>query len=290
MTDYFPFDPDPRPPRAPLPFGACDSQFHCFGDPVQYPPRPDAAYTMPSATVDKALAMHRTLGITHGVIVQPTTYGVDHRPTLDALRTAGPNYRACANAAAVAAADERTLADYDAAGIRGARFSRASLGIAMDDAAQTLALGRIRELGWYIKVQPEYEGIAANIGPFEALDIPVVIDHLGRPDPTLGENDPNFRKMVELLKRGNVWVMVSMLEKISRAGVPWDDIVPIVHAYLDVAPDRVIWGSDWPHPLSKKPPPNEGPLLDFLAAATRTPDERHRVLVENPARLFGFDQ
>lgn len=289
MSAYLPFDPNPRPPGWALPRGACDSQFHVFGEPERYPPRPGAAYTMPSATIGRALALHRTLGIERGVIVQPTTYGADHRATLDGLAVAGPNYRACANASVFAEADEAELARMDAAGVRGARFTRATLGLAFTEAELARAFGLVRELGWYVKVQPETDGIAANIAPFERLETPLLIDHLGRPDPTRGAADPSLRKVLDLLGRGHAWVMVSLVEKISKSGPPWDDVIPIVRACLDAAPDRVIWASDWPHPVSVKQPPNEGLLLDFLHRATESDDERRRVLVDNPARLFGFE-
>jgi predicted TIM-barrel fold metal-dependent hydrolase len=289
MSHYLPFDPNPRPPETALPPGACDSQFHVFGEPERYPPRPGAAYTMPSATIERALALHRTLGIERGVIVQPTTYGADHRATLDGLAAAGPNYRACANAAVFGEASEAELARMDEAGVKGVRFTRATLGLAFTQAELDRAFGLARELGWYVKVQPETDGIAANIGPFENVDVPLLIDHLGRPDPTRGRDDPSLRKVLELLGRGNAWVMVSLVEKISKAGPPWDDVVPIVHAVLDAAPDRVVWASDWPHPVSTKQPPNVGLLLDFLHRATRSDEERRSVLVDNPARLFGFE-
>lgn len=288
MTEYLPFDPHPRPPKAPLPPGACDSQFHVFGPPERYPVRPGAAYTMPTATIETALAMHRTLGIGRGVIVQPTTYGADHAATLDGLAVAGPGYRACANAALLAEADEARLARMDAAGVKGARFTRASLGLGFSQAELERGLGLVRELGWYVKVQPETEGIAANIGPFEKIDSPLLIDHLGRPDPRRGRDDPSLAKVLRLLERGNVWVMISLVEKISKAGPPWDDVIPIVRACLDAAPDRVVWASDWPHPVSVRQPPNEGDLLDFLFRATADEEERRRVLVDNPARLLGF--
>lgn len=287
---YLPFDPNPTSPKVALPAGACDSQFHVFGEPGRYPPRPGAAYTMPSATIERALALHKTLGIQRGVIVQPTTYGADHRATLDGLAVAGPNYRACANASVFDVASDQDLERMDAAGVKGARFTRATLGLAFTEEQLHRAFCLARDLGWYVKVQPETEGIAANIAPFEDVEVPLLIDHLGRPDPTRGAEDPSLVKVLELLRRGNTWVMVSLVEKISKMGAPWDDVIPIVHAVLDAAPDRVIWASDWPHPVSVKQPPNEGLLLDFLHRATRSDEERRRVLVDNPARLFGFGE
>ena len=288
MPTYMPFDPAPRPPRNALPKGACDSQFHVLGDPATYPVRPGAAYEMPTATVHRLLHMHRVLGIERGVIVQPTTYGADHQVTLDGLGVAGAGYRACANASVFQEKDDAYIARLDAAGVRGARFSRGSLGIDFSPADLERAFKRIAELGWYAKVQPETDGIAAVIGRYERLEVPVLLDHLGRPDPANGKADPNLRKVIELLGRGNFWVMLSLVEKISRAGPPWDDVIPIARAIIEAAPTRVVWASDWPHPVSVRQPPNEGELMDFLWRCTADDAERRWILVDNPARLFGF--
>jgi predicted TIM-barrel fold metal-dependent hydrolase len=150
------------------------------------------------------------------------------------------------------------------------------------------AFARLRELGWYAKVQPEGGGIVENIAPFESLEIPVLLDHMGRPDPGRGMTDASLRKVIELLGRGNFWVMLSLPEKISRAGEPWDDVVPIAQALVAAAPERCVWGSDWPHPVSVRQPPNEGALMDLLFRLVPDPQTRHRVLVDNPAQLFGF--
>lgn len=288
MPAYLPFDPDPRPPAVMPPPGSCDAQFHVFGPPERFPVRPGAAYEMPTATIERALAMHRTIGIERGVIVQATTYGADHQVVLDALAVAGPGYRACANAAVLAEKDDTYVAKLHAAGVRGARFSRQSLGIALSDADLQRAFARLRELGWYAKVQPEAGGIVENIAPFEALEVPVLLDHMGRPDPGRGLADPSLRKVIELLGRGNFWVMLSLPEKISRAGEPWADVLPIAQALVSAAPDRCVWASDWPHPVSVRQPPNEGVLMDLLFRMVPEPIARHRVLVDNPANLFGF--
>lgn len=288
MADYFPFDPHPRAPQTPPPALACDAQFHVFGPEDRYPPRPGAAYKMPSATIERALHMHRTLGIGRGVIVQATTYGADHEVVLDGLAAAGPNYRGCANAVVLAERDERYIAKLHDAGVRGARFTRAALGLKLGPQEFARAVARVEELGWYVKMQPEPEGILENVPLIDSLTCPVLIDHLGRPDPTQGAAEPTRRKMIELLKRGNFWVMLSLTEKISRAGPPWDDVVPIVQDYVAAAPDRCVWASDWPHPVSAKQPPNEGALLDFLARAVPDAGTRKKILVDNPANLFGF--
>jgi hypothetical protein len=127
------------------------------------------------------------------------------------------------------------------------------------------AVARIRELGWYAKFQPEPDGMMAQVEQFEALDIPVLLDHMGRADPGAGAADPTRRKLESLLARGNFWVMLSLTEKLSRTGEPWDDVIPLAQALIAANPDRVVWGSDWPHPVSVKATPNEGHLLDQLA-------------------------
>jgi predicted TIM-barrel fold metal-dependent hydrolase len=290
MPAYFPFDPNPRIPAVTLPPLSCDSQFHVFGPREVYSVRPGAAYEMPGATIAAALKMHRTLGLQRGVIVQPTTYGADHQATLDGIAVAGANYRGCANAAVFESANDAYLEKLHAGGIRGARFSRQSLGIALKPQAFERAVSRIRELGWYAKVQPETGGFAAQAAQYEALDLPVLIDHMGRPNAAAGFGDPSLKKVIELIKLGNFWVMLSLAEKISKAGPPWDDVVPIMRALIEAAPERVIWASDWPHPVSTSRPPNEADLIELLYRATNNDEERRRILVDNPAKLFGFTQ
>jgi len=288
VPTYLPFDPTPRRPHTPPPPGSCDSQFHVLGPREKYPVRPGAVYEMPSATVAAALRMHRTLGIERGVIVQPTTYGADHSVTLDGLAAAGSGYRGCANAAVLWEREDAYIETLHAAGVRGARFTRQGLGITVPPNAFERALARIRDLGWYVKVQPEPEGFAGVAARYEGLELPVVIDHMGRPDPTAGAADPTLLKVVELLGRGNFWVMLSLAEKISRAGPPWDDVVPVARALIEAAPDRIVWGSDWPHPVSTRQPPNEADLLELLYRIAPEPAVRQKILVDNPAQLFGF--
>ena len=288
-TQYQVFHPSPSAPKTPLPKGACDSQFHIFGPTDRYPVRPGAAYEMPSATIEVALGLHRLLGIERGVIVQATTYGADHQVVLDGLAVAGPNYRGCANAVVLAERDDAYIAKLHEAGVRGARFTRQGLGISMEPAVFDRAIARIRELGWYAKFQPEPNGMMAQVEQFEKLDIPVLLDHMGRADPALGVNDPTLHKLQELLQRGNFWVMLSLTEKLSKTGYPWDDVLPIAHALIKANPDRVIWGSDWPHPVSVKATPDEGQLVDQLARYAGDSVTLHKILVDNPTRLFGFE-
>ncbi|RXG98923.1 amidohydrolase family protein [Bradyrhizobium vignae] len=289
MPTYLPFDPNPRRPLKAPPPKTIDSQFHVLGPIEKYPERPGAAYRMPTATWEAALRMHKTLGIERGIIVQTTTYGADHAVVLDGLAAMGPNYRGCANALVFAEASDSYLAKLHASGVRGARFSfRQELGAVLSDADFARAIARIRELGWYVKIQPEKDGIMSSVDKYENLDVPVLIDHMARPDPEAGKNDPNLRKMLELLQKGNFWVMLSLGEKTSKTGAPYDDVIPIARAYIEAAPDRCVWASDWPHPVSVKQPPNDADLLELMYRYAADQAELERILVHNPAKLFGF--
>lgn len=286
---YLPFDPDPRPARLPPPPLACDAQFHVFGPAERYPVAPGAAYQMPSATWEAALAMHRALGLSRGVVVQATTYGAAHEVVLDALAALGPAYRGCANAAVLVEGTDADVERLHAAGVRGARLSRQGLGLSFTGAVFRRVVARARELGWYLKVQPEAAGFAAQASAFDEVETTLVIDHMGRPDVSAGLQDPSLQAVLRLLRRGHAWVMLSLGEKLSRQGPPWSDVVPFAQACIEAAPDRCVWGSDWPHPLSTTQPPNDGLLLDLLGRYAPDPLQRRRILVDNPARLFGFD-
>lgn len=289
MPTYLPFDPDPRRPIKAPPPKTVDSQFHVLGPIDKYPERPGAAYRMPSATWEAALRMHKQLGIERGIIVQTTTYGADHAVVLDGLAAMGPNYRGCANALVFAEASDSYLSKLHEAGVRGARFSfRQELGAVLSDADFARAIARIRELGWYVKIQPEKDGIMSSVAKYENLDVPVLIDHMARPDPEAGKADPNLRKMLELFKKGNFWVMLSLGEKTSKAGAPYDDVIPIARAYIEAAVDRCVWASDWPHPVSVKQPPNDADLLELMYRYVADEAELEQILVHNPAKLFGF--
>lgn len=291
MPHYHPFHPEPRTPSTLPPARTCDSQFHVFGPADVYPVRPGAAFEMPTATIENALKMHQALGIERGIIVQATTYGADHRVVLDALEKAGENYKGCANAIVLKEGSESYIHELDQAGVGGARFTfRKELGLGLNQSEFQRATDLLRELGWYAKIQPEKDGILGSVEYYEHLDIPVLIDHFGRVDASLGLNDPNLKKVMELLDKGNFWVMLSLGEKISVKGHPWDDMLPIARALIDAAPDRVVWASDWPHPLSVKAPPNDAELLELLYRYAPDTAEQQKILVDNPAKLFGFSR
>ena len=289
MQKYFPFDPNTRKPSVPPPPKSCDCQFHVFGSSEKYPGQTGHRFRMPSATFAEAMRMHSILGIQRGVIVQPTIYGLDHQALLDALEAAGSDYRGCAIAVVLNEADDAYISKLHEAGVRGARFNfLKKLNMIPSSATFERTIARIQELDWYAKIQPDSSGVLEFISMFENLDIPVVIDHMGQSDPTDAVDGPTTLKIVELLKKGNFWVLLSNGHKRSKLGYPWDDMLPIARAYIDAAPDRVLWASDWPHPVSTKPPPNDADLIELLCRYAPDEAERRKILVDNPAALLGF--
>ena len=290
--EYFPFNPAAGKPLRLAPTGAVDSQFHILGPRGKYRVRPDASYEMPTAVPGALRRMHEALGIERGIVVQTTTYGEDHAVVLDALAELGPGYKACANALVFESADDAYLQRLHEAGVRGARFAfRLGPGAGLARSTFDRAVGKIRDLGWYMKVQPGQFGIVDRVSWFEHIDIPILIDHMGRPDASLGpDRDPNIAKLRELLDRGNFWVMLSLGEKLSKTGPPWDDVLPLARAMIDANPERCVWGSDWPHLGSTMAPPGDALLLDLMHRFVRDEAELRLIMVDNPSKLFGYAQ
>lgn len=289
-----PPDPNPRPPGWPLPEGACDAHFHVFGPPDRFPYSPKRRYEPPAAPLEHYLAMRAVVGLSRGVLVLPTAHGTDNAPLLDALARHGETLRG------VCLFDDATPEDeldrLHAAGVRGARFSLMSdRPGAADQIAR--ALPRLARRGWSLDLHIEPGHLLRHETFIRALPLTVVIDHMARVRPADGLDQPAFRLLLDLMRDERFWVKLSCADKISgdaRArppdGRPWRDTVPFARALIAAAPDRVLWGSDWPHGNTFVPGriPNDGDLLDLLAEFASEPDVRRRILVDNPARLYGF--
>lgn len=271
-----------------LPKGSCDSHVHVFGPLRLLPPVGDPSLDAPAASLSRMLAMHTALGFDRGVLVQPSVYGEDHRALCHALTVAGPNYRGCAAAAALLRASDGELAALHAAGVRGARFARPGLPSTLGSADTNRVLARLGELGWYAKIQPAAEGLAATLPLFSRSSAPLVIDHMGRPDISRGLDDPSLCALLDLLGRGDVWVLLSFAERLSVAGPPWDDVVPFARKLVEAAPHRCVFGSDWPHVGSSVAPVEDGALLALIWRYAPEGELRQRILVDNPAHLFGL--
>jgi len=289
MPQYFSFDPNTRAPKFPPPPKSCDSQFHVFGSREKYPVRPGTVYEAPEATFAEARKMHRILGLERGVIVQSTAYGVDHRAVLDALAEGGNRFRGVG--VINDAVSDAELQKLHASGVRGARFNfYKAVNFAPSIESFSRSIERIQEVGWFAKLHLGAGDLIEYDSLFKKLKLNVVIDHMGRPDMAMGAKDPNVLKVVELLKTGNWWVMLSNGHKQSKTGYPWSDAIPIARRYIEAAPERVIWGSDWPHPLSTEKVPNDADLLELLYRYAPEEGERKKILVANPAALFGFEK
>ena len=289
MPQYLPFDPNTRSPKFLPPPKSCDSQFHVFGSREKYPVRPGTVYEAPEATFAEAHKMHRILGLERGVIVQSTAYGVDHRAVLDALAEGGDRFRGVG--VINDTVNDAELQKLHDSGIRGARFNfYKAVNFAPSIESFSRSIERIQEIGWFAKLHLGAGDLIEYDSLFKKLKLNVVIDHMGRPDMAMGVKDPNVLKVVELLKTGYWWVMLSNGHKQSKTGYPWSDAIPIARTYIEAAPERVIWGSDWPHPLSTEKVPNDADLLELLYRYAPDEGERKKILVANPAVLFGFEK
>lgn len=289
-----PFDPNPRRPRSPLPSGACDTHFHIFGPPNVFPFAATRRYEPPAAPFEYFQAMQRATGLERGVVVQPSAHGLDHAAMLDAIARSGGTLRGVVNMSA--ATTDAELERLKSLGVVGARFSLMS-DRPGDRAAIEAAIPRLARLGWSLDLHIEAEHLLANADFIRALPITTVIDHMGRPEPSHGLNQLAFKLVLELARDPRFWIKVSALDKISDQstanvpdGIPFKDTIPFARAVIAAAPDRVIWGSDWPHGNTFEPGtvPNDGALLDLLCEIAPDQTTLRRILVDNPARLYGF--
>ncbi len=285
------YDENTRAPKEPLPGKACDCQIHVYGDPERYPIRvAKPLYAPPVAGLEHSQRMHKALGVERVVIVQASVYKTDHALLLETLQRAPRDgYRG------VAVVDD-TLSDsallkLHEAGVRGARFNFwKALGLDLDLATFRRSLERIRELGWHAKVFFHPDQITELHGEFLKIRIPVVLDHMGQLDFSKGLEQPPARLMLGLLERDNWWMMLSNADRWSASsGSPWTDAVAFGQAAYRAAPDRCIWCTDWPHVNYEKPMPNDAELVEQLYRYLPDEAARQKVLVTNPANLYGFD-
>jgi len=278
-------DPDTRTPRLKLPPGACDAHCHVFGPDAVFPYAPDRSYTPPDSPYEGLVKLHATLGIERAVIVHASCHGSDMRVTLDGIARSSGAMRG------VAVVDpgvtDAELARLDAGGIRGVRFNFVKhLGGMPDMAFFHRVLAQVEPLGWHVVLHLDAEDIVPLAPVIDAIRIPFVIDHMGRVKAKNGVGQPAFRQLLELMKNPLAWVKICGSERVSSAGAPFHDSVPYAQALLAAAPDRCLWGTDWPHPNIAGDMPNDGDLVDLLAAMTSDAALIRQVTVENPSRLY----
>jgi 2-pyrone-4,6-dicarboxylate lactonase len=276
----------PSRPKLKLPAGACDTHVHVFGPSKVFPfaePRP---FTPADAPKEKLFALHAMLGIEHCVIVQSTCHGFDNRVVADAIAAKKGDY--CGVALVPPNVDDAALERLDSQGFRGVRFnfmSHLGKGASIEDAIALTP--RLARLGWHLQVH--FEGsLIDEIAPFlERSAVPVVIDHMGRVDASLGVGQSAFRRLLGLMRDPRFHVKVSGSERISRKPSPWPDARPFARALVAEFGDRCFWGSDWPHP-NLAAIPDDGVLVDLIAEIAPSGKERQALLVENPRRFYGF--
>ena len=268
-----------------MPSGAVDCHAHVFGRPDKYPFSPRRPYTPPPVFLEDYLAMHEALGVERGVIVQSGVHGTDNAALVDAIATRPDRLRGIALIASSTSDDElRRLA---AGGVVGFRSNLvAKTGVQLDEARSLAA--RVAGLGWHVQFLLDAEQFPDLDRVLGGFPTEVVIDHMGRPDVAAGVEAPGFQALIRLLKSGKGWAKLSAPYRTSLAGSPYADLRPFAQALVEAAPDRLVWGTDWPHVMLPPPVPNTGDLCDELPAWV--PDEglRNRILVSNPERLYGF--
>jgi predicted TIM-barrel fold metal-dependent hydrolase len=282
-----------RPPHPLPPPNACDCQAHIFGDIARYPTQPDAAYVPPAASFDDLCAVEKTLGFERFVIVHSTLYGPDHRLAIDTLKALPDRSHIRLIGRVDDSTSDAEIEQLHALGCRGARFGfRHDLPRPPSFDTVTRTAARVRDLGWHLRLHVFRGRLMDSADLLTTLrDIPLVVDHLGYPDPALGPADPACRFLVDRLKHDpNWWVMLSNGNRLSAMDRDWDDAIPIARAYIEAAPDRVIWGSDWPHVQWRKPRMmNDAEVVELLYRYVDNDKELlQKILVDNPARLHGF--
>ncbi len=280
----------PSTPRRALPPGSWDTHFHAMGPQARFPYAPTRKYTPPDAPLEAGLALHERLGIDRGIVVHANTHGFDNAVDLDAVARSNGRYFG------VVRLNEkvtRTGCEHlHEAGIRGVRFAfNPQHGGDLDLGTFNHVLGCIAGLGWFVELHFDGAALPGLQDWLASIRATIVIDHFGRIDPAQGQDQAPFKVLRTLAARDNVWVKISGAERITRQGPPYMDVAPFAHALLGVAPDRLVWGTDWPHTgvFDAARMPDDGKLVDALFDFV--PDEtlRHKVLVDNPKRLLGID-
>ena len=280
-----PPDPATRTPRYRLPPGACDAHCHVFGPAGRYPYAAGRAYTPPDAPLAELQRVHRTIGVARAVIVQASCHGTDNTAMLDAIAASDGAYRGIAIVDGTE--PDAELARLQAGGIRGVRFNFVRhLGGTPDLDIFDAVTGRIEALGWHVVLHLDAEDIVEHAARIGRLRVPFVIDHMGRVKAKGGLDQAPFRALLRLLENPLAWVKICGAERVSSAGAPFADAVPFAAALVAAAPDRVLWGTDWPHPNIAGDMPNDGDLVDLFAQVTGDERVRRQVLVDNPTRLY----
>ncbi|MBB4510498.1 MULTISPECIES: amidohydrolase family protein [Rhizobium] len=285
--DWLCYHPDPSKPSYTPPPGAVDAHCHVFGPGDVFPYAPERKYTPCDAGKEQLFALRDFLGFERNVIVQATCHGADNRALVDALRDAGDRARGIATVRDTVSNQE--LAELHDVGVRGVRFNFVRrLVDPKPDAYYRKIIDRIAPLGWQVVVYFEAADLEERWDFFTSLPTTVVVDHMGRPDVAKPVDGPEFGQFIRLMaEHENIVSKVSCPERLSRSGPPtYDDVVPFARTLVERFPDRVLWGTDWPHPNMKNHMPDDGALVDIIPRIAPTEELQRKLLVDNPMRLY----
>lgn len=287
-ANWLPFHPSPTKPAFILPDGAVDAHCHVFGPGSDFPYAPERKYTPCDAGKERLFALRDHLGLSRNVIVQATCHGADNRAMLDAVRASNGLARGIATIRPDVT--EAELAEMHAAGVRGVRFNFVKrLVDPKPDAYYHDILAKIASLGWHIVIYFEAADLAERWDFFTALPTIVVVDHMGRPDVSKPVDGDAFGLFLRFMERDNIWSKVSCPERLSRLGPPgYSDVIPFARTVIERFPNRVLWGTDWPHPNLNMVGhmPDDGALVDLIPAIAPTAELQRKLLIENPMRLY----
>ena len=281
------YDPVPSKPEYQLPAGAVDAHCHVFGPGQQFPYAPERKYTPGDASKHDLWSLRDHLGVSRNVIVQATCHGADNRALVDALRDADGRARGIATVRQDIT--DEALDALHAAGVRGVRFNFVKRLVDALPHDTLIEVGeRIQRLGWHLVIYFEAPDLPELAPFFGSLPGSIVFDHMGRPDVTQPLHGSDFDAFVRLLQdHPGMWTKVSCPERLSRVGPPgYDDVVPFARRTVEAFPDRVLWGTDWPHPNMKSHMPDDGALVDYIPKVATTAALQRKLLVDNPMRLY----
>ena len=280
-------DPSPVKPSVKLPAGACDAHCHIFGPGDKFPYHPNRSYTPPDAGKEKLKALHDHLGIDRAVIVHASCHGTYMDATLDAIASSGGKYRGTSIVDPSITDDE--LHRLHAGGIRAARFNfvKHLESVPTPEDLNRMA-DRVKEMGWHLVVHLDAVDITELSPLLLGLSVPFVIDHMARVKASEGLDQLPFKTLLDLMQHDSAWVKICGGERVSSTEPPFHDAIPFAQALIAAAPDRVLWGTDWPHP-NVRIMPNDGELVNLFGEYTSDPAVQKQILIDNPDRLYFYE-
>lgn len=282
-------DNNTKTPLFKTPKNACDAHCHIFGPHNLFPYSTNASYWPPDAPLENLQKMHKKIGISRAVLVQASCHGKDNSAIIDAIKKSNGKYKGvCMADDSFSDEDFKYLNDN---GIKGIRFNFvAHLGGAPDLLMMEEIIKKITPFNWHLVIHVNGEDIIKYASFFEKFDLNIVIDHMARVSASKGVSQEAYKILLNFMNKENFWVKISGAERISSTCPPFYDAIPYAQGLIQVAPDRILWGTDYPHPNIKEHMPNDADLLDLIPVITNDEKLQNKILVENPARLYGFDK